>query len=84
MPAHAVETAQPDLQFGAVDGLDRSRHDRRELRNSLEQLIEETLAEMIRSEHVEPGLLALIAGADAAIRALDRRPTPSAMREVRR
>jgi hypothetical protein len=28
---------------------------------------------MIRSERVEPGLLSLIAGADAAIRALDRR-----------
>jgi hypothetical protein len=43
-----------------------------ELRVHLDRLIEEALDTMIRSEHVEPGLLALIAGADAAIRALDR------------
>jgi hypothetical protein len=44
-----------------------------ELRGHLKRLIENTLDEMLRCEHVEPGLLSLISGAAAAIRALDRR-----------
>ena len=44
-----------------------------DLRVHLERLIEDTLDAMIRLERVEPALLSLIAGADAAIRALDRR-----------
>jgi hypothetical protein len=43
------------------------------LRAQLERMIQETLDEMMRCERVEPGLLSLIAGADVAIRALDRR-----------
>jgi hypothetical protein len=44
-----------------------------ELRGQLEQLIEEALDEMLRRDRVEPGLLGLIAGAEAAIRALAAR-----------
>jgi hypothetical protein len=43
------------------------------LREQLVCTIEEALDEMLRCERVEPGLLSLIAGADAAIRALNRR-----------
>jgi hypothetical protein len=45
------------------------------LRDQLVCMIEEALDEMLRCERVEPGLLSLIAGADATIRALDRRAT---------
>jgi hypothetical protein len=46
------------------------------LRDQLVSMIEDALDEMLRGERVEPGLLGLIAGADAAIRALDRRQLP--------
>jgi hypothetical protein len=55
-----------------------------ELRDQLERLVEETLAEMMRSERVEPSYLSLIAGAAAAIRALDRGKQRLRLSSIRR
>jgi hypothetical protein len=49
-----------------------------ELRVRLERLIEETLAEMMRRERVEPGLLSLVADATATLRALEKKERPTA------
>jgi hypothetical protein len=47
-----------------------------ELRDRLEQLVEDALDTMMRRDRVEPGFLSLIADADAAIRVLERRAIP--------